>query len=211
MSELIPIFPLQVVVYPGDALNLHIFEPRYQQLTEDCAATDRPFGVPTVVAGKMGGLGTLVRLLEVTNVQADGQCDVRTQGLRVFQVRRLLKTYPGKLYGAAEVEWLESAGTRDAETMKTVLAGIRKLHALLNITKQFPKPDAELTSFDVAHHAGMSLEQAYELLGLAGEPERERYLQRHLERVLPVVAEMELLKEKIRLNGHFKILPGLDF
>ena len=48
------------------------------------------------------------------------------------------------------------------------------------------------------------------MLGLTTEAERQEYLRRHLERVLPVVAEMELLKQKIQLNGHFKQLPGFE-
>lgn len=60
MNELIPIFPLQVVVYPGDELNLHIFEPRYQELINDSAKTKAPFGIPTVLDQKIGGWGTSV-------------------------------------------------------------------------------------------------------------------------------------------------------
>jgi len=62
----------------------------------------------------------------------------------------------------------------------------------------------------VAHHAGLSLAQEYELLGLFTEGERLNYLKRQLELSLPVVAEMESLKEKIKLNGHFKNLPGFE-
>jgi Lon protease-like protein len=105
MSELISIFSLTVVVYPGNELNLHIFELRYKQLIGDCAKTKAPFGIPTVLEGKIGRLGTLVQLNEITNVQADGQMDIRTRGLKVFLVRRLVKLYPGKLYGGAYVDY----------------------------------------------------------------------------------------------------------
>jgi uncharacterized protein len=63
----------------------------------------------------------------------------------------------------------------------------------------------------VAHHAGLSLEEEYELLGLLKEIQRQEYLKRHLSKVLPLIAEMEALKEKIRLNGHFKNLSSLNF
>jgi hypothetical protein len=56
----------------------------------------------------------------------------------------------------------------------------------------------------------MSLEEEYELLGLMEERQRQEYLKRHLAKVIPMVASMELLKEKIKLNGHFKNLPKLD-
>ena len=54
------------------------------------------------------------------------------------------------------------------------------------------------------------LDEEYEFLGLLNELQRQEYLKRHLAKVLPVVAEMETLKEKIKLNGHFKNLEGLD-
>jgi Lon protease-like protein len=210
MSELIPIFPLEVVVYPGDELNLHIFEPRYQALIKDTAKTKAPFGIPTVLEQKIGGWGTLVKLTQIANVEADGQMDIRPRGLRVFRVRRLLKTYSGKLYSAAEVEYSASNGAGDPKVMRAVVAEIRKLHRLLNVTKNIARSEAKLTSYDVAHQAGLSLKQEYDLLMLTEERERQKYLLRHLEQVLPVVAEMESLKEKINLNGHFKTIPGWE-
>jgi Lon protease-like protein len=210
MAELIPIFPLETVVYPGDALNLHIFEPRYQQLINDCAKTKMAFGIPAVVNRQIGGLGTLVELKQVANVQPDGQMDIQTRGLRIFHIRQLLKLYPGKLYSGALVDFPDNDEVGDAKVMRQVVAAIKKLHALLGVEKKFPNPEGKLTSYDVAHHAGLSLAQEHDLLGLFTERERQQYLKRHLELSLPVVTEMESLKEKIKLNGHFKKLPGFE-
>ena len=210
MEKLIPIFPLEVVVYPGDELNLHIFEPRYQQLINDTVKSKKPFGIPTVVDRKIGELGTLVELTSVANVQADGQMDIKTRGRRIFKIGRLQKLYPGKLYSAAAVEYPANDGTGDATTLQHVLADVKKLHDLLKVKKKLPKPDTELTSYDLAHHVGLSLAQEYALLGLWTEVERLKYLQRHLAQALLVLAGMESLKEKIKLNGHFKNLPGFE-
>jgi Lon protease-like protein len=210
MEQLIPIFPLEVVVYPGDELNLHIFEPRYQQLINDTVKTKKPFGIPAVVNKKLGGLGTTVALNNVSNVQADGQMDIKTEGQRIFRVVRWVKLYPGKLYSAAVVEYPEIDGTGDAAMMRKIVAATKKLHGLLHVKKKLPKPESKLTSYDMAHHVGLNPEQEYALLGLFTEVERQRYLLRHLEQVLPVVAGMESLKEKIQLNGHFRNLPGFD-
>ena len=84
------------------------------------------------------------------------------------------------------------------------------MHQLLNVTKDFKKPDAELCSYDIAHHAGLSLEEELELLALMSELQRQEYLKRHLAKVLPVLAGMETLKEKIQLNGHFKNIGGFE-
>ncbi len=95
--------------------------------------------------------------------------------------------------------------------MKTVVAYIRKLHAQLNVNKDFNLPDADLTSYAVAHHAGLSLEDEYHLLELPLELQRQEFLKRHLEKVLPIMKDMDLLKGKIKMNGHFKNLEGFKF
>ena len=95
--------------------------------------------------------------------------------------------------------------------MEKVLIAIRQLHRLLNVTKNFGKPDELLNSYDVAHHAGLALEQEYELLGLLEEMQRLEYLKRHLNKILPLMVGMETLKEKIQLNGHYKELKGFNF
>ena len=94
--------------------------------------------------------------------------------------------------------------------MREVLAGVKRLHAMLGLNKKFRAADAELVSYDLAHHAGLSLSQEYEVLTLLDERERQEYLRRHLNKILPVVNEIEALKEKVKLNGHFKKLPGFE-
>ena len=92
-----------------------------------------------------------------------------------------------------------------------MVTSIKEMHRVLNVTKDFKKPDDKLNSYDIAHHAGLSVEQEYEFLGLFQEAQRQEYLKRHLAKVLPVLAEMEILKEKVKLNGHFKNLSGSGF
>jgi len=212
MTNFIPIFPLGIVVYPGEIVNLHIFEPRYKQLVNECHTEGKPFGIPTVIDNKLNEMGTLVKITELVKVYDSGEMDIRTQGLRVFRVLEMIKSVPDKLFSGAIVNYpdnIESTGKR--QLMLKVINAIRELHRLLNITKDFHKPDEELASYDIAHHAGLSLEQEYELLGLLREEQRQEYLKRHLGRVLPVIAEMETLKEKVKLNGHFKNLSSFKF
>jgi Lon protease-like protein len=212
MTNFIPVFPLGIVVYPGEIVNLHIFEPRYKQLVKECFSEEKPFGIPTVIDNRLNEMGTLVKITEVVKQYENGEMDIRTQGLRVFRVLELIKTVPDKLFSGAIVNYPENVeGPGQRELMAKVINAMRELHRLLNITKQFQKPDEELTSYDIAHHAGLSLEQEYELLGLFQEEQRQEFLKRHLGAVLPVIAEMETLKEKVKLNGHFKNLSSFKF
>ncbi|MFO1488278.1 MAG: LON peptidase substrate-binding domain-containing protein [Verrucomicrobiota bacterium] len=209
MNELIPIFPLEMVVFPGEALNLHIFEPRYRQLIADCEAEGIRFGIPAIVDKAMPGCGTLIELEEITQRYDDGRLDIKTRGLKVFTIQKLMKQMPGKFYSGAGVEFADQDMTAEAELLRQVLASVKLLHSLLKVEKKFP-PANKLTSYDLGHHVGLSLPGEYELLQLRTELARLEFLNRHLEKILPTVAEMEKLKERIQLNGHFKKLPGFE-
>lgn len=211
MTNFIPIFPLSIVVYPGENLNLHIFEPRYKQLINECYSEEKPFGIPTVLKNEVAEMGTLVKIQRVVKVYDNGEMDIQTTGERIFRILEVIKAIPEKLYSGAIVNYPDADDAGKRELMQKVVNGIRELHRLLNINKDFKKPDEELTAYDVAHHAGLSLDEEYELLGLLKEIQRQEYLKRHLSKVLPLIAEMEALKEKIRLNGHFKNLSSLNF
>lgn len=210
MTNFIPVFPLGIVVFPEENLNLHIFEPRYKQLITECYAEGKPFGIPTVLKNGIGEIGTLAEVIEIVKVYDDGKIDVKTRGLKVFRILEMLKSVPDRLYSGAIVNYPPNMQSQKLTLMQWVVTNIRTLHGLLKLTKDFLKPDDELVSYDVAHHAALSLDEEYELLGLLREDQRLEYLKRHLQKVLPVVTEMETLKERIKLNGHFKNLQS-DF
>jgi len=210
VTNFIPIFPLGIVVYPGEQLNLHIFEPRYKQLIAECNQQKKSFGIPTVLENKMQDFGSLVTITEVSKVYDNGEMDIKTTGEKVFRILEVIKDVPDKLYSGAIVNYPDTFERGNIELMRKVMAGIRDLHRLLKVTKEFNKPDHEIRCYEVAHHIGLSLEEEYELLGLLDERQRQEYVKRHLTKVIPMVAGMEQLKEKIKLNGHFKNLPGFD-
>jgi hypothetical protein len=212
MTNFIPIFPLGIVVFPGESLNLHIFEPRYKQLINECTQQKKLFGIPAVIDAHAKEMGTLVEVIDITTVYDNGEIDVKTKGISLFRMLEVIKEVPDKLYSGAIVKHLlNEAGPGRPDLMKKVVTLVRELHRHLNVQKQFVKPDSELLSYDVAHHAGLSLAEEYELLCLLQEAQRQEYLKRHLQKVIPVITEMEQLKEKVKLNGHFKNLSSADF
>ena len=211
MTNFIPIFPLGLVVFPGEVLHLKIFEPRYKQLINECYEENKSFGIPTVLNEAVTEMGTLVDIVEIVKLYPDGKMDIRTRGVKVFRILELVKDIPDKLYSGAIVTYPKNNQIGHKKLKEEVLVSVRKLHALLNVNKHFPKPDEEITSYEMAHHAGLSLQEEYELLGLFYELQRLEFLKRHLKNVMPVLVGMEKLKEKIHLNGHFKELKGFNF
>lgn len=208
MTNFIPIFPLGIVVFPGEQVNLHIFEPRYKQLITECYGENKPFGIPAVVGDNVRDYGTLVRIEAIKEIYEDGKMDIITRGEKVFRMLELVKAIPDKLYSGAIVTYPDNESLSASRQMQNIIASIYELHRLLQIEKKFSKPDVELSSYDVAHHAGLTLEQELELLQLMREDQRQEYLKRHLQQVIPIVREMETLKERIKLNGHFRELKS---
>ena len=211
MTNFIPIFPLGIVVYPGENVNLHIFEPQYKQLISECYSQKKQFGIPTVIENRLQDYGSLAEITELSKTYENGEMDIKTKGSKIFRILEVIKEVPDKLYSGAIVNYPETNEEGNRELMKKVMNSIRELHKLLRVDKEFKKQDEEVKAYDVAHHVGLSLEEEYEMLHLLQERQRQEYLKRHLTRVIPLVAEMEQLKEKIKMNGHFKNLAGLGF
>ena len=212
MDDLIPLFPLSLVVYPGEDLNLHIFEPRYRQLVSECIEEEKTFGIPAFIENKLPGYGTEVHVTTLHKRYDDGRMDVKTKGLRVFRLVDFLNPIPDKLYAGGRVQLLEPEEfTTPGVYLTPLLDRLGRLYDLLQIETDYDPVKSPLFSYRIAHKVGLSIDQEYELLTLATEAERQQFLIRHLDKVIPVVANMERTKDRIKMNGHFKNLDPLSF
>jgi Lon protease-like protein len=163
-----------------------------------------------VIGDKMQDYGSVVEITELSKLHDNGEMDIKTKGMKVFRILEVIKEVPDKLYSGAIVNYPATHEKGNPEVMRKLMNSIRDLHGMLKVTKEFKKEENNLRCYDVAHHIGLSLEEEYEMLSLLDERQRQEYLKRHLAKVIPLVAGMELLKEKIKLNGHFKNLSGFD-
>jgi Lon protease-like protein len=212
MPHLLPLFPLNLVVFPGEKLNLHVFEPRYRELVADCLAQDLPFGIPAYLEDRVQDVGTEMRLEKVERTYATGESDIRTRAVGRFRIAELFRQAPGKLYAAATVEPLpDTSAEADPLLRQRITAQIQQLYGALGLQKLFIELAPDYGAFDIAHHLGLSTEQEYQLLTLTSEAERQAFVLEHLEHILPVVLETERLKERVRQNGHFKHLTPPNF
>lgn len=207
MTNFIPIFPLNIVVYPGEALNLHIFEPQYKQLIKECVAEKKQFGIPSVVDKRMAELGTLMQVTELVKEYDNGEMDVRTRGTEVFRVLEVIGQIPEKLYQGAIVNYPHNVMEQGETNMaRIILDEVKRLYELMEEQEKFPAHKTSMISYEIAHFIGLSKTQEYELLNIFTEIQRLEYIRRHLNQLLPVIKELENMKARVKMNGHFRNL-----
>ncbi len=205
----IPLFPLNIVVYPGEELNLHIFEERYKQLIHDCIEQNMAFGIPSFVENEME-YGTTVNILSIEKTYPDGRMDIKTRGQDVFRV--VDYNNPGKdvLYATGEAAFINQDMTFSEETKSRFLRLCTEFFSALQLNATIALAD-DTSAYDIAHKVGFTLEQEYQFLQLEQEELRMAFIIQHLENSLPTVRRIEAVKRKVKMNGHFKHFDPLKF
>jgi len=134
MSDALPMFPLGSVLFPNAVLPLHVFEPRYREMTERCLAGDREFGVVLIERGhEVGGgdarfeIGTVARIVQAGQLE-DGRWVLVNVGI---QRLRVLEWLPDDPYPQARVERLrDEPGTPADGEVAVVEALLRRTLAM---------------------------------------------------------------------------------
>ncbi|TPE42917.1 LON peptidase substrate-binding domain-containing protein [Pontibacter mangrovi] len=211
MSKYLPLFPLSIVVFPEEKLNLHVFEPRYKQLVLECVEEGKTFGIPTFIKNGVGLFGTEMEILRIEKKYDNGEMDIRTKGLRIFKILKFDKMAPGRLYAGGEVEFVENKFDEDIITKMKIREKLEKLYETLGLGNLYEELPEDFNSYTIGHQLGLNTEQEYTLLQLLSEQERQEAILQHLQQVMPVLQETERLKERVRLNGHFKNLTPPNF
>lgn len=211
MSYLLPLFPLQLVVYPGEKLNLHIFEPRYKQLIQECKESGNTFGITPFINREMMMMGTEIKLLSIEKVYPDGEMDIRTKGLRLFMVDHVYNPFPEKLYIGADVQSVENEEKGNFLRSEEIIQKVSELFGLLAIPREPPEMTVDFSTYDIAHHIGLTLEQEFELLQIPTEVKRQDFVLNHLQDIMPRVKQINDIRERAMLNGHFRNItpPGI--
>lgn len=209
MEEKIALFPLKMVPFPGEMINLHIFEPRYKDLINDIIDVEKRFGIPPYINKKID-FGTLMEISEVVKVYDDGRMDIITNGIKVFKILDYSNPSKGKKYAEGFVEYLENDPAEDPLMKSIFIEKIEEFIVLINEMGNTQVQD-DIKSYDVIHKLGLTLEMEYEILKMEREVERQEYIIDYLEKTIPVLRRVEKAKEKIRMNGHFRYFDAINF
>ncbi len=202
----LPLFPLELVLYPGEATSLHIFEERYKLMVRDCVREKRPFGIVLFEEGKMADVGCEAQIREVLRRYPDGRMDITVVGQRRFRIEQVIDQ---KAYMQCEATVLtEPDEPLDSDSVERLITQHMKL---LEVAGHEVRPtvyqDVDRLSFFIGRNAGLSLRQRQELLERESENARISFLVGFLEDFIPQVQQMEETRIRIRSNGHFKDFP----
>jgi Lon protease-like protein len=195
------LFPLDLVLFPGTPLPLHIFEPRYREMIGECLAQKRPFGVVRAKDEGVAEIGCTAEIVTVTKKYEDGRMDIVTQGVERFEV---MEVNQERSFLQAEVMYLhDEPGKATAEDVARAVKLHNEILALAGAELQKPSEDeiAQL-SFHIAGSMPLDLDFKQNLLGMKSEPERLKAVIAYFETILPNLRRTLHVRRKAGGNGH---------
>jgi len=208
--DVIPLFPLPLVVLPGEIVPLHIFEERYKTMIADCrqgaeGGAALPFGVALARGQEVHAAGCTVSIVQVVREYGDGRLDIVTVGQRRFRVRELFRDRP---YHTAAVEFFADRDEPVEEALRR-----RAIGAFDRLGRATAVPGAgtavageRLVSFRIGAGALADPLEKQHLLELASENERLGYLVEVLERLIAEQAERTEVQKVAGSNGKLRTL-----
>jgi uncharacterized protein len=182
--NLLPLFPLDLVLLPGAPLPLHIFEPRYKEMISECLDQKKPFGVVRASEEGVAGIGCTAEILSVTKKYDDGRMDILARGVDRFEV---LEVNEERAFLRAEISFVEDDGPARAEQL--LIEQAVGLHAeIVKIAgAELSEPDETATnlSFVLAGSLPLDLDFKQNLLSTLSETKRLEAVVAYLQAVLP--------------------------
>ena len=202
----LPLFPLGIVLLPGEPVPLHIFEPRYKEMVRVCLDEDRPFGIVYASPAALAPVGCTARIRSVATRYDDGRLDIVAMGEERFRVGDIHRDRPYLTTDVSPVE--DDADDAPTRVRQRVVARHMKLLELAGETVRPGLYDEPWPlSFIVGRNAGLDLDGKQALLAMDAEAERLGVLADHLGRLLARVREAKKISTLARGDGHATGFP----
>jgi Lon protease-like protein len=208
MAIELPLFPLDVVLFPGEDLPLHIFEPRYRLMMNECIDQKTPFGIVLVrpnsehLKEEPYSVGTIAKI-EVLDRLEDGSINLIARGLQRF---RILELHRHKPYLSGLVEILEDRDEQDqpqttyanqaSDLFKAYLQVLIEVIGKESIEFTLPAAPEDLSHF-VAYFLDVPNERKQQLLELTSTTQR-------LEEEIAILRqEMPFMRQMLSFNNSY--------
>jgi Lon protease-like protein len=199
LLERFPLFPLGLVLLPGEVVPLHIFEERYKLMIDECLDSDTEFGIVWMSDDGLKEVGCTARITQLLERMDDGRMNILVQGDTAFRLVRRIEDLP---YPAGDVEVLDEQQEGEEEAPG---ASARERYAELveRVTDSRPSETdlVELDAYGMAATLDFALEAKQGLLELRSEGERLEHLTDLFDATIQRLDHAERAAERARTNG----------
>jgi Lon protease-like protein len=205
MKLSIPIFPLNLVVFPGSKYPLHIFEERYKKLLYKCLDKNTGFGIVALIDKRISDVGVYVRISEVIKIYDNGESDIVVEGVERFLINSTSQHSDG--YYSADVEkYFDENVVIDNKLIDELQIDFEEIVELANYNLEEAfwnnLKSAKLKSYKIAEKSGMSNNQQQEFLILKNENDRLNYLLKYFNQIKEKVNNADIIKKIIMNDGY---------
>ena len=196
-----PLFPIGVIIFPGEVQPLHIFEPRYKQLVAEMGESEEVFGIPYVNDGKIFEYGSGVVIHKVLAKSPTGEMDVLVRGVNLFKIKSIEEQLPGKLYGGGSVEFLEEMNETVSHDLNELFRTYKK--QLTEINQEKAGPTQIITPnqiLDIAGQLPLEVDEKYDIIKSKNHSDREQIIEEKLNFLLMINKKLEEVGYRFYLN-----------
>ncbi len=194
-----PLFPLGLVLLPGEVVPLHIFEERYKLMIGECLDEQRDFGIVWLSDEGLKEIGCTAHITQLLERMEDGRMNILVQGAAPFRLLRRIGELP---YPAGDVELLDEP---EEEPDAGAGAAAREAYAELveRVTDSRPGDSEldELDAYGMAATIDFALDAKQGLLELRSEEERLRLVAELFGSTMKKIDYVEEVREQARMNG----------
>jgi Lon protease-like protein len=199
--SLLPLFPLDLVLFPGASLPLHIFEPRYREMVTECLDQKKSFGVVRAKEEGVAEIGCTAEIITVTRKYPDGRMDIVTEGRERFEVMQVNQE---RSFLQAEVLYLQDAP--DQASAEEIAQAVKLQGEIFELAGSSSANSSEIAgsqlSFSLVGSMPLDLDFKQTLLGLKSEAERLQAVISYFEAILPNLRRTMRIRQKAAGNGH---------
>ena len=214
----LPIFPLPLVMVPGELVPLHIFEERYRKMLRDVEAGDGFFGLSyfepsndLVEAPATGSVGCVAELRE-SELMPDGRSNILTLGIVRYRLNELIDS--GEPYLVGDLEFFEDEAESETEVepladevfvlFERMAKAAFKMSGARGETPEILQTSPEALSFLITAALNFDNEKKYKLLTTTSTIERLVTLKEVLTRAVTPMEESADIHTVSLTNGHSK-------
>lgn len=204
MSRLIknfPLFPIGIIVFPGEVQPLHIFEQRYKKLISEVEESKEIFGIPYLNGDSICEYGSGVVLHKVLAKSPSGEMDVLVRGVNLFKIKSIEEQLPGKLFGGGTVEFLDEMNKTVSQPLNELFRTYKKQIAKINSDNTNPSglvtPNQIL---DIAGQLPLEINEKYEIIKSLTHENREELIFEKLNFLLMINKKLEEVGYRFYLN-----------